>query len=290
VQAWRSAAMILVLGSSGQVASELRRLSDIVAVGRPDLDFCDLASISKVIEGARPSAVINAAAYTAVDAAEGDAQVAHMINANAPAEVARVCLSLDIPLVHISTDYVFSGTKSRPYLPDDACDPRSVYGVSKRAGEVAIAASGCRCAILRTSWVFSRHGSNFVKTMLRLGRERGRLSVVSDQIGGPTSAGAIAKCCVAIAQRMASDPEVGGTFHYSGTPAVSWFEFAQEIFSLSDVDVKLTPIATDAYPTRAHRPKYSVLDCQSTCDTFGVSQPNWREDLLGVSTELGEEK
>lgn len=282
--------MILILGSSGQVASELRRLPGVQVVGRPDLDFCDLASISKVIEGARPSAVINAAAYTSVDAAEDYAEVAYMINAGAPAEVARVCRSLDIPLVHISTDYVFSGIKSCPYLPEDACDPQSVYGASKRAGEVAIATSGCRHVILRTSWVFSRHGYNFVKTMLRICRERGRLSVVSDQIGGPTSAGAIAKCCVTIAEHMSLDPEVGGTFHFSGAPAVTWFEFAQEIFSLSDVDVKLTPIATDAYPTRARRPSYSVLDCQSTCDTFAVSQPNWREDLLGVLRELGEAK
>lgn len=280
--------MILVLGSSGQVASELRCLTGVEAVGRPDLDFCELGSISKVIEGAQPSAVINAAAYTSVDAAEGDAEVAQMINADAPAEVARVCRSLDIPLVHISTDYVFDGTKSRPYLPEDDCNPQSVYGASKRAGEVAIAASCCRHVILRTSWVFSRHGSNFVKTMLRLGRERGRLSVVSDQIGGPTCAASIAKCCAAIAGRMALDPEVSGTFHFSGAPAVSWLEFAQEIFSVSRVDVELTPIATDAYPTRAQRPSYSVLDCQATCDTFAVSQPNWREDLLCVLRELEE--
>ncbi len=282
--------MILVLGSSGQVASELRRLPGVKAVGRPGLDLSDLASISKAIETAQPPAVINAAAYTSVDAAEDDADVAQMINADAAAEVARVCRSLNIPLVQISTDYVFSGTKSCPYLPEDVCAPRSVYGASKRAGEVAVAASGCRHAILRTSWVFSPHGSNFVKTMLRLGRERGRLSVVSDQIGGPTSAEAIAKCCVAIAERMALDPEVAGTFHFSGTPAVSWFEFAQEIFSLSDLDVELAPITSEAYPTRALRPKYSVLDCGSTCDTFGVSQPNWREDLLRVLRELGEAK
>lgn len=282
--------MILVLGSSGQVASELRRLTGVEAVGRPDLDFCDLGSISKVIEGARPSAVINAAAYTSVDAAEDDAEVALMINSDAPAEVARMCRSLDVPLVHISTDYVFDGTKSRPYLPEDDCNPQSVYGASKRAGEVAIAGSGCRHVILRTSWVFSRHGSNFVKTMLRLGRERGRLSVVSDQVGGPTSAAAIAKCCAAIAGRMALDPEAGGTFHFSGAPAVSWLEFAREIFSVSSVDVELTPIETDAYPTRARRPSYSVLDCQSTCDTFAVSQPNWREDLLSVLRDLGEVK
>lgn len=282
--------MILVLGSSGQVASELRRLTGVEAVGRPDLDFCDLRSIYKVIEGAQPSAVINAAAYTSVDAAEDDAEVAQMINSDAPAEVARVCRSLDIPLVHISTDYVFDGSKSRPYLTEDVCNPLSVYGASKRAGEVAIAASGCRHVILRTSWVFSRHGSNFVKTMLRLGRERGRLSVVSDQIGGPTSAAAIAQCCVAIAGRMALDPEVGGTFHFSGAPAASWLEFAREIFSVSDLDVELTPIATDAYPTSARRPSYSVLDCQATCDTFAVSQPNWREDLLCVLRELGEVK
>lgn len=280
--------MILVLGSSGQVASELRRLPGVVAVGRPNIDFCNIASIPGVIERACPSAVINAAAYTGVDTAEDEADVAHRINALAPGEVARVCRALDIPLVHISTDYVFDGRGTRPYLPEDACNPLGVYGASKRAGEEAILASGCRHAILRTSWVFSRHGSNFVKTMLRLGGERGQLSVVSDQIGGPTSAASIANCCVEIAKNMVADRSIGGTFHLSGAPQVSWFELAREIFEISGSEVDLTPIATDAYPTKAQRPPYSVLDCQSTRETFGVTQPDWRRDLVRVIKEIGE--
>ena len=280
--------MILVLGSRGQVASELKRLPGVVAVGRPNIDFCNLASISDVVERACPSAVINAAAYTAVDAAEDKADVAHLINASAPGQVARVCRALDIPLVHISTDYVFDGIKTHPYLPYDDCNPQGVYGASKRAGEEAIMASGCQHVILRTSWVFSRHGSNFVKTMLRLGQERGQLSVVSDQIGGPTSANAIAQCCFDIVQHMIADKSIGGTFHFSGVPQVSWFEFATEIFRMSDLEVDLAPIATDAYPTRARRPQYSVLDCQSTRDAFGVVQPNWRDELLRVIKELEE--
>ncbi len=280
--------MILVLGSSGQVASELKRLPGVVAVGRPDIDFCDLASISDAIERARPSVVINAAAYTAVDAAESEAHVAHLINGAAPSEVARVCRDLDIPLVHLSTDYVFDGKKTRPYLPDDQCNPINAYGVSKRAGEVAVATSGCRHVILRTSWVFSRHGSNFVKTMLRLGRERRRLSVVSDQFGGPTSASSIAMCCLEIAKHMLADRQCGGTFHFSGVPQVSWFEFANEIFRLSSIDVEVAPISTHEYPVKTKRPNFSVLDCQSTCDMFGVVQPEWRADLLAVLRELGE--
>ena len=280
--------MILVFGSNGQVASELKRLPGIVAVGRPDIDFCNLASISDMIKGARPSVVINAAAYTAVDAAESEADVAHLINALAPGEVARVCRDLDIPLVHISTDYVFDGIKTRPYLPYDDCNPQGVYGASKRAGEEAIMASGCQHVILRTSWVFSRHGSNFVKTMLRIGQERGQLSVVSDQTGGPTSAYVIAQCCFEIAQHMVADKSISGIFHFSGVPQVSWFEFANEIFKISGLEVDLAPIATEAYPTRARRPQYSVLDCQSTRDAFGVVQPDWRLDLLRVMKELEE--
>ena len=280
--------MILVLGSSGQVASELKRQPDVKAVGRPELDFLDLTSIYDVVARSRPSAVINAAAYTAVDAAEDDAEVAKAVNASAPAELARVCRHLDIPLVHISTDYVFDGVKTYPYSPEDECNPLSVYGVSKRAGEVAIAASGCRHVILRTSWVFSQHGSNFVKTMLRLGRERDRLSVVSDQIGGPTAATAIADCCIAIARRMVSDRGVCGTFHYCGAPAVSWFEFAQETISLSGLKTELTPIVTADYPTRALRPKYTELDCQLTRNTFEIVQPYWKADLADVLKELGE--
>ncbi|WP_340300703.1 dTDP-4-dehydrorhamnose reductase [Roseobacter sp. HKCCD5988] len=280
--------MILVLGSTGQVASELKRLPGVFAVGRPDVDFCDLASISEVIERASPLAVINAAAYTAVDAAEDEADVAHRINALASGEVARVCRALDIPIVHISTDYVFDGRGTRPYLPEDACNPLGVYGASKRAGEEAILASGCRHAILRTSWVFSRYGSNFVKTMLRLGGERGQLSVVSDQIGCPTSAASIANCCVEIAKNMIADRSICGTFHFSGAPQVSWFEFAREIFEISGSEVDLTPIATDSYPTKAQRPLYSVLDCQSTRETFGVTQPDWRGDLVRVIKEIGD--
>ncbi len=280
--------MILVLGSSGQVASELKRLPGVIAVGRPEIDFCDIASIPDVIKSARPSAVINAAAYTAVDAGESDVDVAHLINAVAPGEVARVCRDLDVPLVHISTDYVFDGKKTQAYLPDDQCNPLNAYGVSKRAGEVAIEASGCQHVILRTSWVFSRHGSNFVKTMLRLGRERRRLSVVSDQFGGPTSAGAIAMCCAEIAKHILADRQCGGTYHFSGAPAVSWFEFAEEIFRLSSIDVAVIPISTDEYPVKTKRPNFSVLDCQSTCDMFGVVQPEWRADLLAVLKELGE--
>jgi len=280
--------MILVLGSSGQVASELKRLPGTVAVGRPNIDFCNLASISDVIERARPLAVINAAAYTAVDAAEDEAEVAHLINALAPGEAARVCRTLDIPMIHISTDYVFDGIKTHPYSPYDDCNPQGVYGASKRAGEEAIMASGCQHVILRTSWVFSRHGSNFVKTMLRFGQERGQLSVVSDQIGGPTSANAIAQCCFEIAQHMVADKSLGGTFHFSGVPQVSWFEFAAEIFRMSGLEVDLAPIASSAYPTRARRPQYSVLECQSTRDAFGVVQPDWRVDLLSVIKELRE--
>jgi dTDP-4-dehydrorhamnose reductase len=215
--------------------------------------------------------VINAAAYTAVDRAEEEEALAHAINAEAPATMARACATLGIPLVHISTDYVFDGSGESPRSPDAPTAPINAYGRTKLAGEEAIRASGVLHAILRTSWVFSAHGNNFVKTMLRLSDTRDALGIVSDQIGGPTPASAIAAACA----KIASEISKSGTYHFSGAPDTNWADFAREIFSQSNRDITVTGIATSDYPTPAKRPLNSRLDCASILTDFGIIKPSW---------------
>ena len=201
--------------------------------------------------------------------------------------MAGACASLNIPFVHISTDYVFAGNCTRAWLPDDMTEPQNAYGRSKLAGEVGIRASGCTHAILRTSWVFSAHGSNFVKTMLRLSDSRDELSVVDDQIGGPTPAHEIAAACLSIAQQLCCNPAKTGTYHFSGAPDVSWCTFAREIFAQAGRSTHISPIATRDYPTPAARPLNSQLDCQTTEQVFGISRPNWRANFAEIITDLG---
>uniref|UniRef100_UPI002599B248 SDR family oxidoreductase n=1 Tax=uncultured Sulfitobacter sp. TaxID=191468 RepID=UPI002599B248 len=202
---------ILVFGHSGQVATELRALDgddvQITALARADADLTEPAACAAAITAHAPDAVINAAAYTAVDKAESDAETAQIINADAPAAMAQACAARDIPFVSISTDYVFSGAGDTPWSPANPTDPQGVYGRTKRDGEIAIVNAGGRYAVLRTSWVVSAHGNNFVKTMLRLGAEREALTIVADQIGGPTGAAEIAQACIKIAKTLVSEPE-----------------------------------------------------------------------------------
>lgn len=280
--------MLLVFGSNGQVAREVRRRApDAVFLDRNLADLADPAACAAQIRALRPSAVINTAAWTAVDKAETEEHTATVVNGAAPGAMARECATLGIPLLHMSTDYVFDGSGNRPWQPADQAAPLSAYGRSKLAGEIAVRAAGGAHAILRTSWVFSAHGTNFVKTMLRLGREHPILRVVSDQIGGPTPAGDIAAALLAMSARMMAG-QPGGTYHFSGSPAVSWAGFAREIFARASMDVVVEDILSDAYPTSTQRPLNSRLDCATLAADFKITPPDWRIGLSAVIADLKE--
>ncbi|WP_417270068.1 dTDP-4-dehydrorhamnose reductase [Celeribacter sp.] len=279
--------MILVFGSSGQVATELKALlPDAHFLSRDDADLTDAEGCGAAIRATKPEAVINAAAYTAVDKAEADEAAALRINGAAPTAMAEACAALGIPFVHISTDYVFDGAGEEPFAPDDPTAPLGAYGRTKLAGEQGVRAAGGAYAILRTSWVFSAHGANFVKTMLRLSQSRDALSVVADQVGGPTSARSIAAACVQIVRALQADATKSGTYHFAGAPDVSWAQFARAIFAASGRQVRVKDIATSDYPTPAKRPANSRLDCRSMAEVFGLERPDWRADLSDVLTEL----
>jgi len=280
-----------VIGKSGQVASALLRLAgehgqDIIARGRPQLDLVKPSSIEKFFDDVRPRIVVNAAAFTAVDKAETDRENAFSINALGPGVLARACAEADIPLIHISTDYVFDGSNTTPYKETDLRKPLGVYGASKAAGEVAVAAATPRHIILRTAWVYGVEGNNFVHTMLRLGREREELGVVSDQHGTPTFADDIASAVFHIIARLKSKPPdaaLWGIYHLTGGGETTWHGFAKEIFRLAEdrgiKPVKLNPITTADYPTPARRPAYSVLDCSKIESTFAIKPEPWENAL-----------
>ena len=274
---------ILVFGKTGQVACELQRLHpEFTYLSRKEADLLNPDICAEAILAAKPSAVINAAAYTAVDLAEDEESLAYTINAEAPAAMAQACANLSIPFVHISTDYVFDGSGEMSRAPDAPTAPINAYGRTKLAGEEAIRSSGALHAILRTSWVFSAHGNNFVKTMLRLSETRDSLSIVSDQVGGPTPASAIAAACAKIATEISKS----GTYHFSGAPEASWADFAREIFSQSNRDITVTGIATSDYPTPAKRPLNSRLDCASILTDFEIIRPSWIKSLFETVEEL----
>ena len=278
--------MILVFGKTGQVATELQHFDDVLALGRDQADLLDPSACVRAIRDLAPLSVINAAAYTEVDKAEEDEELATIINGDTPTAIAQACAELQIPFVHISTDYVFEGSGKVPWEPGDATTPQNAYGRSKLAGEEGILGSGATYAILRTSWVVSAHRANFIKTMLRLSETRDTVSVVADQIGGPTPAHDIARACVMIATQLQKDPSKSGTYHYSGAPDVSWAGFASEIFVQAARPVAVTPIQTVAYPTPAKRPLNSRMDCSMTNTTFGIEQPDWRIELKAILKEL----
>lgn len=280
---------VLVFGSTGQVARELKR--QLPAALFLDRAACDLerqGAADAAIRSAGCKTVINVAAYTAVQAAERELERAQQVNAAAPAEMAAACAALSIPLIHVSTDYVFDGTGDTPWKPSDRCEPATVYGKSKLDGENAIRESGGPHVILRTSWVFSEHGGNFVRTMLRLSSERDALNVVSDQVGGPTSAGSIAAGLKRIAEIVAADHEVTGTYHFSGFPDVSWAEFARAIFQHAGAPTQVHDIATADYPSPVPRPLNSRLDCTATEAVFDIKRPRWQSDLAGVVARIRE--
>lgn len=278
--------MILVFGKTGQVASELGLMKGVISLSRAEADLTNPAACSAAILAYKPAAVINAAAYTSVDKCEEEEEIAHVINGLAPSAMAKSCADLSIPIVHISTDYVFDGWGVTPFTVADVPSPLGAYGRTKLHGERGVMDSGAVYAILRTSWVFSEHGNNFVKTMIRLGKSQSVVSVVNDQIGGPTSARAIANAAMAIAIGLQGEPEKKGVYHFSGATDVSWAEFACKIFSLAQMDVAVREIPTSDYPTLAKRPLNSCLDC-TELTKFDLERPDWISDLTDVLKKLG---
>ena len=281
---------IALFGKTGQVATEIQRRVpagvSLEVVGRDRADFSLPSQVESVTRDLDADAIINAVAYTAVDKAETDIEAATVVNHHSVATLSKAAAVRKIPIVHISTDYVFGGDGVDPRAPDASVGPLGVYGATKLAGENAIRSADGPHAILRTSWVFSAHGGNFVKTMLRLGKERDRLTIVADQIGGPTSAASIAGATFSLARGLINGHR-GGTYHFSGAPDVSWADFAREIFAQSTLEVEVEDIPTTAFPTPAKRPLNSRLDCESLYRDFAISRPNWREDLTTVLKELG---
>jgi dTDP-4-dehydrorhamnose reductase len=288
---------VLITGAHGQVGHELMRLVpagfEAVGLGSTELDIADAAQVTAVVDRVQPQLIINAAAYTAVDKAESEPQRAYAVNLDGVANLAQAAQRSGIPLLHISTDYVFAGDATAPYGEQDSTAPTGVYGASKLAGELALAAGCSRYMILRTSWVFGAHGNNFVKTMLRLGRERDELSVVADQQGCPTSAASIARALWTLAQQYRDSGALQwGLYHYSGMPACSWHGFAQEIFAQAH-ELGMLPrapvvhgISTAQYPTPAKRPAWSVMDCSRLQQAQQITPADWRDELRAVLLEL----
>lgn len=277
---------LLVFGQTGQVAREMAQIvPDGRFLGRDQADLMQPALCRDLILKARPDAVINAAAWTAVDRAEAEEEAATVVNGAAPGEMAGACAALGIPFLHVSTDYVFDGFGTAPFAPDHPTAPLGGYGRSKLAGEQAVRAAGGHHLILRTSWVFSAHGTNFVKTMLRLGAERDSLNVVADQIGGPTPASAIAAALATAAQAMIAG-HAGGTHHFAGAPDVSWADFARAIMAEAGLACRINDIPSTDYPTPARRPANSRLDCSALTAAFGIDRPDWRAALNDVVKEV----
>ena len=286
---------LLVLGAGGQVGRELCRREwpagyRLAAFDRGDIDITREDSIAAAMQRERPDMVINAAAYTAVDRAETEPDAAWAANCTGPGQLAAACREAAVPLIHISTDYVFDGSKARPYREDDPVNPLGVYGRSKEAGDRAVREALPEHVILRTAWVYSAHGHNFVKTMLRLAGERPVLRVVADQTGSPTSAAEIAAAIATVVRRLAAGEGRWGTYHFTGGGAVTWHGFAEAIFELAapwrGPPPRVEPISTADYPTPARRPANSVLDCRRIGEAFGITPRPWREALADVIREL----
>ncbi len=286
---------LLMFGEGGQVATEvLRRCPagiDVTALGRDRADLSDPAICADAITATNADVVLNAAAYTAVDKAEEETGLAHTVNADAPGAMARACATVGKPFLHISTDYVFDGSGDTPWRESDPVAPQNTYGRTKLAGEVAIAEAFSdenRYAILRTSWVFSAHGANFVKTMLRVAESRDQLTVVDDQCGAPTAAADIAEALLVMARAFVTGKGSGGVFHFASQPDTTWCGFAREIFARAAWSK--TPfvegIPTTDYPTPATRPANSRLNCKRIADDYGIARPDWRVTLDAVLADL----
>jgi dTDP-4-dehydrorhamnose reductase len=277
---------LLVFGKTGQVARELQRIApDAHYLGREEADLMDPAACAAVVKASEADAIINAAAWTAVDKAEAEEAAATVVNGDAPAAMARAAAAKGIPFLHVSTDYVFDGAGDRPFTPDHPTAPLGAYGRSKLKGEDGVRAAGDAHLILRTSWVVSAHGTNFVKTMLRLGGERESLRVVADQIGGPTPAADIAGALITAAKALQGGAP-GGTHHFSGSPDTSWADFARAIMAEAGLSCRIEDITTAEYPTPARRPLNSRLDCRAFTAAFAIPRPDWRAGLAMIVKEL----
>lgn len=283
--------MLMVLGQSGQLAQELKAICppDTVFVGRDKVDHLSPDAVARAILDFAPSAVINAAAYTAVDRAESEADAAHTINALSVSAAAKACEELKVPFVHVSTDYVFAGTGSQPYTEDAPIAPINAYGASKAAGEALVAEAGGQYAIIRTSWVYSEFGANFVKTMRRLAAERDSVSVVADQFGRPTYAQDLAEACLFMVDVLARDGSKSGIYHYANHGIITWADLAEEVFRLNELATgkatQLARITSDAFPTPAKRPNWSALSTDKI-ESLGLVIPDWKSRLALCFSKL----
>lgn len=283
---------ILVFGKTGQLALSFADLAqrhadlEITLAGRPDTDLMVEGSAEKAMADVAPDVVVNAAAYTAVDKAESETEAAMRLNGAAAGEIAAAAAAHRLPVIHVSTDYVFDGLSRRPYREDDATGPQGVYGQSKLAGEIAVARANPRHVIARTAWVYSTQGNNFVKTMLRLGRDRPELGIVSDQIGNPTSSDDLAEALLVVARALVAAPDeetLNGVVHVAGTGIASWYDLAAHVFRIAAQGgygpPRLKPIVTEDYPTPARRPQNSRLDTSRLKQVFGHELPVWTDSV-----------
>ena len=274
---------ILVTGSNGQLGNEIREIAktetrhDFIFTDVAELDICDANAVNAFVENHRPDFIVNCAAYTAVTKAENDLEFARRINRDAVANLGQAAKSFNAKLIHVSTDYVFDGTGHIPYTEDQATNPQTVYGITKLEGEEALKKTACAFVILRTSWLYSSFGNNFVKTMIRLGKEKDQLSVIYDQIGDPTYAADLASAIMTI---INADKFVEGIYHFSNEGVCSWYDFTKVIHQLSGITTcNVLPIATKDYMDKTPRPFYSVLDKSKIKETYNIQIPYWMESL-----------
>jgi dTDP-4-dehydrorhamnose reductase len=288
---------ILITGSNGQLGSEIKALAtnykelDLIFKDLPELDICNFEALDTFIIDHKINAVINCAAYTAVDKAEEDAEIAEEVNSKGVLNLVNALQTVNGKLIHISTDYVFDGDHFSPYKESDPVSPIGVYGETKRAGELAVINSDIDAIVIRTSWLYSSYGNNFVKTMLRLGNEKENLGVIFDQVGTPTNAGDLAKICLDILFDKSSEniSKKGKIYHYSNEGVTSWYDFAKAIMELGSIDCKVRPIETKDYPTLAKRPHYSVLNKTKIKSDFNIQIPYWRDSLAQCIMKLNKE-
>ena len=285
---------VLITGSNGQLGSEIKELAsdyenlECIFRDLPELDICDTETLTTIISDQHINAVINCAAYTAVDKAEEEEQIAQKVNSEGVLNLVDALKKVDGKLIHISTDYVFDGNHSQPYKESDPVSPIGVYGETKRAGELAVLNSSIDSIVIRTSWLYSVYGNNFVKTMLRLGNQKKSIQVVSDQKGTPTFAKDLAKTCLDILSNAGSTniSKKGSLYHYSNEGVTSWYDFARAIMEISNIDCNIIPIETKDYPTQAIRPLYSVLDKSKITSDFKVTIPHWRDSLTNCIKKI----
>ena len=276
---------LLITGSNGQLGNEIKALAanypacHFIFTDVAELDITNAEAVTDFFKREAINAVINCAAYTAVDKAETDVELASLINATGPANLARAAKVVNAKMIQVSTDYVFNGTSNVPLKETDATDPIGVYGSTKADGEQAVLSSGCDAIVIRTSWLYSTYGNNFVKTIRKYGAERGQLKVVFDQVGTPTYAHDLAKCCLDIITSNEKISDKGNVYHYSNEGAISWFDFAHAIIELSGIQCDIEPVDSAQFVTAAKRPNYSVMDKTRIKADFGISIPYWRQSL-----------